>query len=39
MACTKTFTPFLVGRAFLGIFEAPIDTIVPSIITERFLPP
>jgi MFS family permease len=33
---TKTFTPFVVGRAFLGIFEAPIESIVPSTITDIF---
>lgn len=33
---TRSFTPFLVGRAFLGIFEAPIESIVPSTITDIF---
>lgn len=36
VASTKSFTPFLVGRAFLGIFEAPIESIVPSTVTDIF---
>lgn len=32
----KTYTPFIIGRAFLGIFEAPIESIVPSTITDTF---
>lgn len=36
VASTKTYTPFLIGRAFLGIFEAPIESIVPSTITDIF---
>lgn len=36
VASTKTYTPFLVGRAFLGIWEAPIESIVPSTITDIF---
>lgn len=32
----KTYTPFLIGRAFLGIFEAPIESIVPSTVTDIF---
>ena len=36
IASTKTYTPFLVGRAFLGIFEAPIESIVPSTVTDIF---
>lgn len=36
IASTKTFTSFLVGRAFLGVFEAPIESIVPSTITDIF---
>ncbi|EON61504.1 hypothetical protein W97_00719 [Coniosporium apollinis CBS 100218] len=36
VASTKTYTPFLIGRAFLGIFEAPIESIVPSTITDVF---
>jgi len=30
------YTPLLVGRAFLGAFEAPIESIVPSTITDIF---
>ena len=36
IASTKSYTPFLIGRAFLGIFEAPIESIVPSTITDIF---
>ena len=36
VASTRSFAPFLVGRAFLGIFEAPIESIVPSTITDIF---
>lgn len=36
VASTKSYTPFLIGRAFLGIFEAPIESIVPSTITDIF---
>jgi len=36
VASKKSYTPFLVGRAFLGIFEAPIESIVPSTITDIF---
>ena len=36
VASTRTYTPFLVGRAFLGIWEAPIESIVPSTITDIF---
>jgi MFS family permease len=32
----KTYTPFIIGRAFLGIFEAPIESIVPSTVTDIF---
>lgn len=36
-ACSdKTYTPFLIGRAFLGIFEAPIESIVPSTVTDIY---
>jgi MFS family permease len=31
-----SYTPFIIGRAFLGIFEAPIEAIVPSTITDIF---
>lgn len=33
---SKTYTPFIIGRAFLGIFEAPIESIAPSTITDIF---
>jgi MFS family permease len=36
LASTRTYTLFLIGRAFLGIFEAPIESIVPSTITDIF---
>jgi MFS family permease len=36
VASTKSYTPFLVGRAFLGIFEAPIESIAPSTVTDIF---
>ncbi|OCL04279.1 MFS general substrate transporter [Glonium stellatum] len=36
IASTKSYTPFLIGRAFLGVFEAPIESIVPSTITDIF---
>ena len=36
VASTKSYTPFIIGRAFLGIFEAPIESIVPSTITDIF---
>jgi MFS family permease len=36
IASTKTYTVLLAGRAFLGIFEAPIESIVPSTITDIF---
>jgi MFS family permease len=32
----KTYTPFIVGRAFLGLFEAPIEAIVPSTVIDVF---
>ena len=32
----KTYAPFVVGRAFLGLFEAPIEAIVPSTVTDIF---
>ena len=32
----KTYTPFIIGRAFLGLFEAPIEAIVPSTVTDIF---
>jgi MFS family permease len=36
IASNKTYVSLLVGRAFLGIFEAPIESIVPSTITDIF---
>lgn len=36
LASTSTYTPFLVGRIFLGVFEAPIESIVPSTVTDLF---
>lgn len=36
IACEKAYTPFIVGRAFLGLFEAPIEAIVPSTVTDIF---
>lgn len=38
VASTSTYTTFLIGRAFLGIFEAPIKSVVPSTITAIFSP-
>lgn len=35
-ASQTTYTSFLTGRAFLGIFEAPIESIVPSTVTDIF---
>ena len=36
IASNKNYTLLLVGRAFLGMFEAPIESIVPSTITDIF---
>ncbi|CAG8189118.1 unnamed protein product [Penicillium olsonii] len=36
VASDKTYTVFLVGRAFLGAFQAPIESIVPSTVTDMF---
>ncbi|KIW95039.1 uncharacterized protein Z519_03620 [Cladophialophora bantiana CBS 173.52] len=36
IASKTSYTSFLVGRAFLGVFEAPIESIVPSTITDIF---
>lgn len=36
VASNKTYTSFILGRAFLGVFEAPIESIVPSTITDIF---
>ncbi|KAH9210421.1 major facilitator superfamily domain-containing protein [Leptodontidium sp. 2 PMI_412] len=30
IASETTYVPFIIGRAFLGLFEAPIEAIVPS---------
>ncbi|RDW68278.1 hypothetical protein BP5796_08935 [Coleophoma crateriformis] len=32
----KTYTPFIIGRAFLGLWQAPIEAIVPSTVTDTF---
>lgn len=36
IASKKTYTIFILGRAFLGVFEAPIESIVPSTVTDIF---
>lgn len=36
IASEKTYLPFIVGRAFLGLFEAPIEALVPSTVTDIF---
>jgi MFS family permease len=36
IASEKTYTSFILGRAFLGLFEAPIEAIVPSTVTDIF---
>ncbi|KAK5135334.1 hypothetical protein LTR08_005438 [Meristemomyces frigidus] len=36
LASTGPYTPFIIGRAFLGIFEAPIEAICPSTVTDLF---
>jgi MFS family permease len=36
IASKTTFTSFIVARAFLGLWEAPIEAIVPSTITDIF---
>lgn len=36
IASTRNYTVFIVGRAFLGIWEAPIESIVPSTITDMY---
>ncbi|KAI6780266.1 uncharacterized protein J7T54_003045 [Emericellopsis cladophorae] len=36
LASTASYTPFLIGRAFLGLFEAPIESILPTTITDIF---
>jgi MFS family permease len=36
IASEKTYVPFIIGRAFLGLFEAPIEAMVPSTVTDIF---
>lgn len=36
IASNKTYLVFIVGRAFLGAFQAPIESIVPSTVTDIF---
>lgn len=36
VAANSSYTSFFLGRAFLGVFEAPIESIVPSTITDMF---
>lgn len=36
VASNQNYTVFIVGRAFLGAWEAPIESIVPSTITDMF---
>jgi MFS family permease len=36
IASNASYTPFIIGRAFLGFFEAPIESIVPSTVTDLF---
>jgi MFS family permease len=36
IAAEKNYSVFIAGRAFLGIFEAPIESIVPSTVTDIF---
>lgn len=36
IASEKTFPVFVCARAFLGLFEAPIEAIVPSTIADIF---
>ncbi|KAL4783735.1 major facilitator superfamily domain-containing protein [Aspergillus varians] len=36
VASNKTYLVFIVGRAFLGAFEAPIESIVPSTVTDMY---
>lgn len=36
VASNVNYTVFIVGRAFLGAFEAPIESIVPSTVTDMF---
>ncbi|KKK11813.1 hypothetical protein ARAM_002658 [Aspergillus rambellii] len=36
IASNKTYLVFIVGRAFLGAFQAPIESLVPSTVTDMF---
>lgn len=36
VASKKSYSPFIISRAFLGVFEAPIESIVPSTVTDIF---
>ncbi|KAL6355299.1 hypothetical protein LRP88_10885 [Fusarium phalaenopsidis] len=36
LASDASYAPFVTGRAFLGLFEAPIESIVPTTITDMF---
>ncbi|KAL4922763.1 major facilitator superfamily domain-containing protein [Aspergillus aurantiobrunneus] len=36
VASNRTYVIFTVGRAFLGAFQAPIESIVPSTVTDMF---
>ena len=36
LASNASYTPFIIGRAFLGLFEAPIESIVPTTITDMY---
>jgi MFS family permease len=36
VASKKSYISLLLGRAFLGVFEAPIESIVPSTVTDIF---
>ncbi|KAL5046451.1 hypothetical protein BDW71DRAFT_214688 [Aspergillus fruticulosus] len=36
VASEKTYPVFVLGRAFLGLWEAPIEAIVPSTVTDLF---
>src|SRR5690348_13197267 len=36
VASKKSYLSLLLGRAFLGIWEAPIESIVPSTVTDIF---
>ena len=36
IASSESYAKFIVGRAFLGAWEAPIESIVPSTVTDMF---